>query len=390
MSTMKRGAVTRRATLHAWLIAGLILGGCSSLEDYYTADVAFSEGNGKRKVTLPGDMKTFDLTADCIPAHRDQNGNCETITMREFNTAVANSPEAALLRNRFQDYLLWRSEQQCERHKAGILSTQATTNLALNTVTTATSAIAAIVVAPAASILAAIAAITSGTRSHINEDIYQRYLAPAVVKKINSDRENMFAAIMSKRGIPISERPVGTIQSTVVTGATSNSTGTLLADSTTTSTAPAPKPAAAGSKVTTTTVLETTNKNGAVTSAGEIRSVVNYSGQRRVVTLQDYSMEEAIGDVERYHQLCSFSSGLASLIEPGAKFEDSAAGIQQRIDLLRDQQLKNEAQIKLVTSDYNARQRLQETNSDISRQIMTLQQRLLTAPLTVGGKPTGG
>jgi hypothetical protein len=377
-----------RAVIVMIVLAGVAASACSKIEEQYTADVAFSEATGNRRISNPGDMPTFDLRVDCMPAHRARDGSCEKITMREFNEAAANSPEMAILRNRFQDYLLWRSEQQCERHKAGILSTQASSNLVLNTVTTGTSAVAAIVVAPAASILAAIAAISSGTRSHINEDIYQKFVGPAVVRRINVDRENMFAIIMSKRGVSVADRQAGNVVSTVATGTTSTPAGKMT-EVATTSTAPGGKPSETNTKVTTTTIVATTDTKANVSSIGEIRSTINYSAPRRVVTLQDYSVEEALGDVERYHQLCSFSSGLASLIEPGAKFEDSAAGIQQRINLLREQQAQNEKQYAIV-GDPMAKRRLAETNADISRQIMTLQQRLLTAPLTVGGKPTGG
>jgi hypothetical protein len=370
------------------VFASAAVSACSMIEEQYTADTAFGEGVpvGK-KIKNPGEMPTFDLQRDCMPAHRATNGACAKITMREFNEAAANSVEMAVLRNRFQDYLLWRSEQQCERHKAGILSTQAASNVVLNTVTTATSAVAAIVVAPAASILAAIAAISSGTRAHINEDIYQKFVGPAVVKRINTDRETMYATIMNKRGVKVGERQAGNVMSTTARAATTTPAGTIVESSTSITTG---KPLTPDTTATTRTDVAIIGRQGTVELAGDITSVVNYSAPRQIVTLQDYSVEEAIGDVERYHQLCSFSSGLASLIEPGTKFEDSAAGIQQRIDILRAQQVKNDAQISAIKQDTTAQQRLRETNADISRQIMILQQRLLTAPLSAGGKPTAG
>jgi hypothetical protein len=312
-----------------------------------------------------------------------------------FNDPGLNTPEKAVMRNRFQDYLLWRSEQQCERHKAGILSTQSTTNFALNTVTTGTAAIAGIVLAPATNILAAIAAISSGTRAHFNEDFYRQFLAPAVLKRINTDRANKYAEIMGKRGVQVIERPAGTV--TAVSARTDGVSTVVVAK------APDVSPTKATPATTVVTTSTTTSNptvvdqatNTASVSTTTTDSTINYAGTRRVVLLQDYSIEEALADVERYHQLCSFSSGLASLVNPGEKYEDTSKGIQARIEALRDMQTANEKQaVALITSSGNsnneAARRLREINDDISRQIMVLQHRMLTAPMMIDSKPTGG
>jgi hypothetical protein len=360
-----------------------VVGACSKLEDQFAVDVAFSERTGGRQVTLPGDMPTFDLTTDCMPADLTYSKDekkfiCEKPTMLGFDGS-ADDAKLAFKRNRFQDYLIWRSEQQCERHKAAILSTQSSTNFVLNTVTTGVAAVGAIVVAPATNILSAIAAISSGTRSHFNEDFYRQFLAPAVVKRINIDRSNKYAEIMGKRGLQVIERPPGTVTSTEST-----------VGSTTTTTSTEAKPATTAKPPTPSTTVTTVTS-----TATPSRIEVNYAGTRRIVLLRDYSMEEALADVEKYHQLCSFSSGLASLVNPGEKYEDTAKGIQARIDALRDMQTANEKQAAyLMQSGGNdgkiAAKRLRETNEDISRQIMVLQHRMLTAPMTVDSKPTGG
>lgn len=387
------------------IFMSLSLGACSGwLEDQFAVDVAVSENTGGRRITLPGEMPTFDLQRDCIPAHLtrkkddDKVLECKTPTIRMFDEQGINSLQQSVLRNRFQDYLLWRSEQQCERHKAAIVSTQSAANFGLNTVTTGVAAVAAIVTAPATNILAAIAAFSSGTRSHFNEDVYSKFVGPAVIKRINIDRANKYAEIMGKRGLQVTERAVGTV-------------GPIQTIETTTTTKVEPPTVAGGSSTATVAVAAkatetTTPARGATAPAlekvtspiatGLPTNVINYAAPRRVVMLQDYTMEEALVDIERYHQLCSFSSGLASLVNPGEKFEDTAKGITQRIDALRDMQTANETQARaLITSNgeepnKETAKRLRETNSDIARQIMILQHRLLTAPMTVDSRPNGG
>jgi hypothetical protein len=360
------GAAMRRALSLAMLASLAGLTACGWLQDQLAepaaVHVAVGENTNKQRQTLPGDAPTFDLQADCMPSHLEPDTRpdakpgavaCFRPTMFRFTDDSGTSPDQAVMRNRFQDYLMWRSEQQCERHKARLVATQSTANFAFNTVTTSTAAVAAIVLAPASNILAALAAISSGTRSHMNEDFYRQYIGPAIVKRINVDRASKYTDIMSKR----------------VVQATDSTAISVIATT----------------KSVTTTVDTTT-------------------ATRRLALLQDYTVEAAIADVERYNQLCSFISGLSSLVDPGEKFDDTAKGLQARIQMLRDMQTANEAQAKallassatntLTASDRTdadaAAKRLRDTNADISRQIMILQHQLLTAPLTVDSKPTKG
>ncbi len=278
-------------------------------------DPAFVEGKSKNGTATTGDQPPFDLIADCIPAHLDPGGKCTNPTFQRIE-AAGISENAAYLRNRFQDYLITRSDQMCERHKAGILAGQATSSLALNAVTTGVSATAAIVVAPATNILAAIGAFTSATNSHINAEIYQKFVTPAIVKKINEGRAEKLKEILAKRS----------------------------------------------------------------------RAQKDSSQPRQAAPVTEYTPESAVGDVERYNQFCSFAWGITALTDSNAKFDDTAPGIQQRIESLRKQQLANSDQIKALKGSGEEVRRLQDVNSDISRQIMVLQQQLFSAPLTIDGK----
>lgn len=296
------------------LVATCLTSGCTVLENQYSTDPAFGEATGRRQISTPGDGPTFDLNKDCIPAERDRQGDCNTSTLKTID-GLGNSEAAALLRDRLQDYLMMRSDQMCERHRSGILSTQSVANFAMSTVTTGLTATAAIVLAPATNILAALGAITTGTRAAFNADIYQKYVGPAVVKKINDTRSDKRKEILAKR----TTQPVDAEQ------------------------------------------------------------------PRKIRQISEYTAEGAIGDVEIYNQYCSFAWGLASLADTNAKFSDTSLGIQQRITDLRKQQLDNAKQAEELRTkkDPVSASRLRDLNADISRQIMVLQQQLLTAPTSI-------
>lgn len=317
-------AAVRRGYRVVALLGVMLIGACDMLKDAYTTNIAFSDGAQGRNETVPGNIRPFDLLTDCMPAdfaawEKTPEKQCETPTMRRIANIdqSGKSPIQALDRNRFQDYLMWRSEQKCEAHKAGIIGVQSSVNFVLSTVTTGVAAVAAIVTAPATSIMAAIAAITSGTRAHFNDDIFEKFIAPAVVKKIVEDRTQKILDIQNKRSTKSAD------------GKTSE-----------------PRP------------------------------------------MKEYTLEEGIVDVERYHQLCSFESGLASLVDPKQKFADTAAGLKQRIELLRAQQDANNEMTKKLGVTSEASKGLLQINADIARQIMVLQQQMLTAPLTVDAVAT--
>lgn len=313
----------RRIAAATGLLWVALLSGCSWVQNEFTNDPAIAEGNKRRTITTPGEGPTFDLWTECIPAERQSDGACPGgSTLKLINRYIADGDDrrAAFLRDRLQDYLMMRSDQMCEKHRSGILSTQAVTNFAMNTVTTGLTATAALVVAPATNILAALGAITTGTRSAFNADIYQKYVAPAVVKKINDTREEKRKEIVAKRY---------------------------------TQPADASKP-------------------------------------REIKPVTLYTPEAAVGDVEIYNQYCSFAWGLASLGDSNPRFADTAAGVQQRIDTLRKQQLDNKTQMEKLGVNTPEARRLGEVNQDISKQILILQHQLLTAPTSVDPKPAGG
>lgn len=276
-----------------------------------------------------------------MPAGQPNNAPCALPPNALIPEGVLNSTynrisylqgevDQATWRNRFQDYLLWRSDKLCQRYKAGLIATQSGVNFTLDTITTGVAAVAAVVVAPATNILGAIGAISSGTRGHFNEDFYQRFIAPAIIKEIDRSRSGRLKAIMSKRGINIDDRPIADV-----------------------------------------------NASGVV--------IIPVKDQK-IVLMQNYTLEESVADVERYHQMCSAAAALGELAKDSPRFKDTATGIKDRLALLRSQQKANIEQMEELKrrnpnlANETAISKLAEANADLSKQIIVLQQQLLTAP----------
>ena len=135
--------------------------------------------------------------------------------------------------------------------------------------------------------------------------------------------------------------------------------------------------------------------DSASSTAGAVATVVpavTASRGSSTVSIDDYSVWAAVGDVERYQKLCNFSVALSSVINPGPSFAETAAGITARLAALRTQLALNRAEINAATGTHQHQQRqtLEMVNSNIATRILVLQQRLLTAPLTMEAKPAGG
>ena len=345
----------------AFVVLCAALNGCQGvqgLNGQYTVDVVIGENTGDARIAEPGTMITFDVHRHCMPGQGlDPQGKCGTPVIRYFSTEGGLQPrEQALLRNRFQDYLIWRSEQQCQRHTASILATQSAVNFTLGSIATGLAGFAAIVTAPAAGIMAASSAALSATKSQFNEEFYHQQVAPAVVRKIISIRSDYYQWLMTRRGTPIEVMPV------VLTSFSATKAGPPAADTPPVAKVVAPAAALLQSK-----------------------------GDGGTVSIDEYSVWAAIGDVEQYQKLCNFSVGLSSVINPGPTYADTAAGISARLLSLRAQLALNRAEINAPGTSHQQKQTLEMINSNVTTQMLVLQQRLLTAPLTMETKaPAGG
>lgn len=304
MHSVAVGARVRATRSVVLVLIGFGVSACG-LRETAGAPPAFTSGIEDRP---------FNLATDCMPGSQNAHERCvlpvgppDSANASYIRiSSLTNSPDQILWRNRFQDYLVWRSEQQCQAYRLQIISTQNGVNFALNTLVTGAAGVAAIVVPPAANILSGIAAITSGIRGNFNEDLYHRMIAPAIIKQIQMQRHNALEIILQNR------------------------------------------------------------------RAGD-----------QDATVQTYTLEAALGDAERYHQLCSATVALGNLLGSENRFEDSATGIQVRIRALEAMMTNNSARIVKLTgdkSDPGMIRQLREANLDLARQVSILQRQLLTAP----------
>jgi hypothetical protein len=346
----------RAMTLATILISMSACGFMDFLEGQSTVDPAITVGTRMpTRVGVPGRFTTFDLDRDCMPIHQKSNTSTECIgpTMKLIYDQPNTPEQRALLRNQFQDYLLWRSEQLCESHKAGIVSTQSGANFTLNSLTTILTAVATVATGNLTkSILAASGGGTNAIRSHFNEDFYQRVVAPVVVRKINELRAAELQQLMSKRG----QRPVN---------------------------------------------RSNLDKQSPVEAAVEAKKVAD--AKKPTVANPDpdklpptattpidaYTVEEAVVDVERYHQRCSFIAGMSEVVEPTLKFADTVAGIRQRMADLRAE-IESNITLRGKVTNEEQRKRLDLANQDLAAQIQIMSNRLAIAPTNVntpGTKP---
>jgi hypothetical protein len=337
----------RAMGVFALVLASFALSGCGALTDVFkelrdtaAPKAAFTDGIGEAP---------FNLATDCMPASQNDKRQCvlpSEATVNDNSTyhrisSLTNPVDQVLWRNRFQDFLIWRSEKQCQVYKSSIISTQNGVNFGLNALTTGAAGVAAIVIAPAANILGGIASISNGVRGHFNEDFYQRFVAPAIINQIDKQRGDQLVKVMLKRGVNVDSRPMITAEVS--------------------------------------------------TTAPTVRTIAS-SVPAKMVLPQDYTLEEAIGDTERYHQLCSATVALATLLKDDTKFADTATGLKARLGVLTDQITANSTQIEKLRSQNNEDdaskthpytdtiKQLTDANADLAKQVAILQRQLLTAP----------
>ncbi|MFM0521699.1 MULTISPECIES: hypothetical protein [Caballeronia] len=95
--------------------------------------------------------------------------------------------------------LMSKSRAACEAHKATIFGNEASWNIALGTLTNVFTGTAAVVGGPMGkSILSALGLFSNATRSLINEEVYQKLLAPAIAVKIDEIRTAKASDIRTK------------------------------------------------------------------------------------------------------------------------------------------------------------------------------------------------
>jgi hypothetical protein len=106
-------------------------------------------------------------------------------------------------RNRLQTHVMRISDRICENHKAAIVSDQSGVNLLADVANLGVSAAGAVVTGGSSRLMSAISAAIVGTRASFNENVYQKYIAPAISKRIDIDRQEVRLDIEGKRAQPV-------------------------------------------------------------------------------------------------------------------------------------------------------------------------------------------
>jgi len=110
-------------------------------------------------------------------------------------TAYKQAASDKQARNRLVRQLMTLSDELCAKHQADIMAQSAATNVFLGTATSVLAGAGAIVGGIAAQALSGGGAFTNATRSTINEEIYAKAFAPAIVRNIHTDRPPKGAGI---------------------------------------------------------------------------------------------------------------------------------------------------------------------------------------------------
>lgn len=258
---------------------GATVSACAAMNDLYRADEVVKSPRGSFDRLPHERVAAVNLSRSpyCELVVRAQNGQLVTRpnpraclppddNERESEPrldpyGVKTAEEA---RNLLQSLLIKRSERICETHKGAIVSYSAGANLSLTLISAALGTAGALATGGTTQVLSGLSALAGTSRAGIQEDVFHKLLAPAVVKQINQDRTEYLDKMMAKRGKSVSE----------------------------------------------------------------------------------YNIGDATADVLRYHDRCSFYSGLASLSEKAGKVPSRTEVINAEMADLQDQLNKSAARVK--------------------------------------------
>lgn len=122
--------------------------------------------------------------------------------------AACLATKSTIYRNRLGEYLLNISDQACAQHKARIYAHAATIQGSFSGLSTILGGLGAIVTGEgAARALSGSASISSGLGSNISETFYGNFLAPAIVKQIDTQRGAKLQTIRTQESRSLAEYP---------------------------------------------------------------------------------------------------------------------------------------------------------------------------------------
>lgn len=296
---------TRSVAFPIALLAGVSasgLGGCAAMNDLYRADDVVKAPRGKFDGLPHERIEAIDLTNRpyCDLYKRAQGDSRVNCSGRDTTQPILDVPAtmpAVDARNLLQSMLIARSERICQTHKGAIVSYSAGANLTLGLTSAALGTAGALVTGGASNILAGLAAIAATGRASVQEDVFHKILAPAVVKQINEDRKNFYnESIVPRRGKSIAE----------------------------------------------------------------------------------YNTADAVTDVLRYHDKCSFYSGLSSLADTAGRTPTRAQALNAEMLELQGQVEKSDARAKAIAEQLKS-DKLQALEATTRNQTVAALQRQLAA-----------
>ena len=150
--------------------------------------------------------ENYRVTAIMVRATSDANsiyrsdGKAVDLTSTAFKTRVA-AVATDVQRNDLQRELMVLSDDVCELHMAGIISSSNTWNISTGSITNVLAGLGAVVGGEAAKAsLSAGAALSNSTRALVNQQIYSDALAPTVVRAIRRARAEAKTLIEAAMG----------------------------------------------------------------------------------------------------------------------------------------------------------------------------------------------
>lgn len=164
---------------HALLLAGLVcflMAGCSTMAGNYEANPIIMDQSTLLK--------------------HSAKGTTEDVVDNETLVGEIRAATTVKLRNKLMMDLISISDRVCSRHQAGIISNANSWNIITGTAVNVFSGLGTVVNGLGSkTALAAGSAVSSSTRSLVNEELYAKMLASTIVRGINTSREKTYAEL---------------------------------------------------------------------------------------------------------------------------------------------------------------------------------------------------
>ena len=171
------------------LVVFIGMSGCGFIAEKYMVDPITNRKPEKASYYI-NDGKTIDLT------NEDFQKKIKAVSTKQERNDILNEIKTL-------------SDNECEIHKAFIISNSNTWNVGTGTLTNIFSGLGTFVGGEhAKSVLSAGAALSNSTRSLVNEEVYVKSLATSILSAINKKRETIYNTIKSNKELPLDKYSV--------------------------------------------------------------------------------------------------------------------------------------------------------------------------------------